>query len=61
MYPQDAKNRAQDAGDEREQNAAVPTPLSETDSMQRTPLLKNLINRDLLGFMSRFFVNRFPS
>ncbi len=61
MYPQDAKNRAQDAGDEREQNAAVPTPLSETDSTQRTPLLKNLINRDLLGFMSRFFVNRFPS
>lgn len=61
MYPQDAKNRAQDAGDEHEQNAAVPTPLSETDSMQRTPLLKNLINRDLLGFMSRFFVNRFPS
>ena len=61
MYPQDAKNRAQDAGDEREQGTAVPTPLSETDSTQRTPLLKNLINRDLLGFMSRFFVNRFPS
>ena len=61
MFRQDADDRAPARGDARERNSYIPPPLPETDSTCQTPLSKNLLNKDLLGFMSRFFVKRFPS
>ena len=61
MFRQDADNQAPVTGSEREQNPFLPSPLSETDSISHTPLMKILLNKDLIGFMSRFFVSRYPS
>ena len=61
MCRQDAENQAPVTGSEREQSPFLNSPLSETDSTCRTPLLKYLLNKDIIGFMSRFFVNRYPS
>lgn len=61
MFRQDADNQAPVTGGEREQTPFLPSPLSQTDSTSHSPLLKNLLHKDLIGFMSRFFVNRYPS
>ena len=61
MFRKDAENQAPVTGSEREQTPFLPSPLSETDSTCHTPLLKNLMNKDIIGFMSRFFVHRYPS
>ena len=61
MFRQDADNQAPATGGEREQPPFLLSPLSETDSTSHTPLMKNLLNKDLIGFMSRFFVSRYPS
>ncbi len=60
MFRQDADNEAPITGSEREQTPSLPSPLSETDSTYHTPLVKNLLQKDLIGFMSRFFVKRCP-
>jgi hypothetical protein len=61
MFRQDADNQAPVTGSEREQNPFLPSPLLETDATTHTPLMKTLLNKDLIGFMSRFFVSRYPS
>ena len=61
MFPQDADSQAPDTGGGREQLPFIPSPLSETDSTSPIPLMKSLLNKDLIGFMSRFFVSRYPS
>ena len=61
MFRQDAESHLPLTGRERGPKPFHPTPLAETDSTLRTPLLRNLLRKDIVGFMGRFFVNRFPS
>ena len=61
MFRWDAEEDASVTGGDRKQDPFLPSPLSETDSTSQTPLLKHILNRDLIGFMSRFFVTRVPS
>lgn len=61
MFREDAESQLPLTGSEREREPINPTPLAETDSTARSPLLKNLLKKDLIGFMGRFFVSRFPS
>jgi hypothetical protein len=61
MFREDAESQLPLTGREREQEPFQPSPLAETDSSFRTPLLKSLLRKDIIGFMGRFFVSRFPS
>ena len=61
MFRRDAEDDAPATGSDRNQEPFLPSPLSETDATGQTPLWKHILNRDLIGFMSRFFVNRVPS
>ncbi len=61
MIRKDSDSQLPLTGSEREREPCHPTPLAETDSTSHTPLLKNLLKKDLVGFMGRFFVSRFPS
>ena len=61
MFREDSESQLPLTGSERGQEPFHPSPLSETDSSLRTPLFKNLLRKDLIGFMGRFFVSRFPS
>ena len=61
MFRKDSDGPLPLTGGERELQPFHSSSNGETDSSLRTPLLKNLLRKDIIGFMSRFFVNRFPS
>ena len=61
MFRQDADRKAARATGSEHEQKSIQSPLSETDSTYHTPLFKNLLKKDIIGFMSRFFVNRYPS
>ena len=61
MFRQDVDRRARITGSDHGQNTFIEPPLTETDSTCRSPLLKNLLSKDVLASMRRFFVNRCPS
>ncbi len=61
MFREDAEGNLPLTGSARRQDPYHESPPLEADSTFRTPLLKSLLKKDIISFMSRFFVKRFPS
>jgi hypothetical protein len=61
MNRRDTERESPVTGRERNSIPLITPSLTNTDSTCQSPLLKSLLRGDIIGFMGRFFVSKFPS